>query len=79
MLLELQVPREHKGQLVHRVPKVVRVFKGQQDSLDFKVQQGQLVRPALPGFKVLRELSVLLVFKDRPVLLVPQVRQDRLV
>ena len=72
------MPREHKGQLVHRVPKVVRVFKGQQDSLDFKVQQGQLVRPVLQGHRGHKELSVLLVFKDPQALMELQVRQDQL-
>jgi hypothetical protein len=72
------VPREHKGQLVHRVPKVVRVFKGQQDSLDFKVLRGHLVRPAPQGSKGHKEQSVLQVLKDQQVQQAQQEQQGQL-
>jgi hypothetical protein len=79
VLLELQVLLAQQVLLVHKVHKVVKEYRERRAQSGFKDQLALQVRPALLGCKVHRELSVLQVFKDRPVLLVPQVRQDRLV
>ena len=75
--LEPQVLLDHKEQPAHPVPKVVKVFRGQQGQLDFK-EQVQQVRPAPPAYKEHRELLVHPVLKDQPVQRAQRERQDQL-
>jgi hypothetical protein len=75
---EQQVLLDHREQLAHPVPRVVKEFKGQQGQLDFKGPRALQVRPAPPAYKEHRELLVHPVLKDQPVQRAQRERQDQL-
>ena len=77
VLLEQQEPLDHRERLVHRVPRVVKAFRVRQALRGFKELKVLQAQQALRGFKAHRERLVLLVFKDRLVLLDSRGLQDQ--